>query len=294
MELPSEALSLTPPPPGITILRPLESATANPAYEALDTETNMPCVLLHANPGIYIILDTSDFPIVQTITSTIGVSRASDSSVSPKASTIGIADVSASVIHPTWFMTPNGYPAAHYREATQLLHRVLLGADAEEHRAVIHINGNHADNRRANLAYASQTQLNRRRPKPANRQKKAKPLPAGMVQTDLPRYCTYYHEKCYPFSPAKPRYRSFFRVEQHPLQLALAAGLIQDARIQPIYASTKAVGVPDAEKLAQAVAYADMLRSLVTEYPDIYERLEHYTRTQQQQQKNQIEPTSTV
>jgi hypothetical protein len=176
-------------------------------------------------------------------------------------------------------MTPNGYPAAHYREATQLLHRVLLGADAEEHRAVIHINGNHADNRRANLAYASQTQLNRRRPKPANRQKKAKPLPAGMVQTDLPRYCTYYHEKCYPFSPAKPRYRSFFRVEQHPLQLALAAGLIADARIQPIYASTKSVGVPDTEKLAQAVAYADMLRSLVTEYPDIYERLEHYTRT---------------
>jgi hypothetical protein len=186
-----------------------------------------------------------------------------------------------------WFMTTGGYAAAHFtyqeKNSTYLLHRFLLGAyeaGAEEERAIIHINGNHADCRRANLAYATATQLNRRRPKPAERKKAAKPLPAGMAQTDLPRYVTYYYEKCYPFSPAKPRFRSFFRVEHHPLQLAVAAGLIQDARIQPIYASTKAAGVPDTEKLAQGVAYAYMLRDLITEYPDIYERLEHYTRAQ--------------
>ena len=258
---------IIPPPSGFTSLRPLKTAGANPAWETLDAETNMPCVLLHAHPGTYIILDSSDFPIVQTV----GISGE---------------------LHPMWFMTTGGYAAAHFtyqeKNSTYLLHRFLLGAyeaGAEEERAIIHINGNHADCRRSNLAYATATQLNRRRPKPAERKKAAKPLPAGMAQTDLPRYVTYYYEKCYPFSPAKPRFRSFFRVEHHPLQLAVAAGLIQDARIQPIYASTKAAGVPDAEKLAQAVAYSHMLRDLVTEYPDIYERLEHYTRAQQGSQE---------
>ncbi len=237
-------------PAGFRLESAVDVSAANPAFLAYDESTNMPCILLSTNQGVYIIVDT-DVPLP------------------------------AATIRPTWFFTSNGYPASHYAGATHLLHRELMRAGAEEHRAVIHINGNHADCRRTNLAYASQTQLNRRRPKPAQRQKKAKPLPAGIVQTDLPRYCTYYYEKCYPFSPAKPRYRSFFRVEQHPLQLAVAAGLIADARIQPIYASTKAAAVPDAEKLAQAVAYTELLRTLVPEYPDIYERLEHYTREKQ-------------
>jgi len=287
---------IIPPPPGFANLRPLKTAGANPAWETVDMETNMPCVLLHAHPGTYIILDPSDFPTVQTI----GTRNASHASEMPKASTASqyedahrAAGIGLSGdIHPMWFMTTGGYAAAHFtyqeKNSTYLLHRFLVGAydaGAEEERAVIHINGNHADCRRANLAYASHTQLNRRRPKPAKRQEKAKPLPAGIVQTDLPRYCTYYYEKCYPFSPAKPRYRSFFRVEQHPLQLAVAAGLIQDARIQPIYASTKAAGVADAEKLAQAQAYAHMLTDLVAEYPDIYERLEHYTRAKQEEEQ---------
>ncbi len=78
---------IIPPPPGFTGLRPLETAGANPAWEALDTETNMPCILLHAHPGTYIILDPSDFPIV----STIGTHKVSNTSEKPKASTTSLA-----------------------------------------------------------------------------------------------------------------------------------------------------------------------------------------------------------
>ncbi len=243
MELPS------PPPAGFRVESVAETSAANPAYAAYDESTNMPCTLLYANPGAYIIVDAD-------------------------------IELPGAEHNPSWFFTSNGYAAAHYEGRTHLLHRALLDLSPEEHRAVIHINGIHADCRRSNLGYASQTQLNRRRPKSAVRKQDAKPLPPGIVQTDLPRYVSYYHEKCYPFSPEKPRYREFFRIEQHPLQLAVAAGLVSDARVQPIYASSKAAAVPILEKLAQAQAYAASLKEWMDGYPDLLERLAHYTAVQ--------------
>lgn len=111
--------------------------------------------------------------------------------------------------------------------------------------SVDHIDRNPMNNRKHNLRITTQSEQNKNTKKRA-RKRKAKPLPEGITQEDLPKYVVYYKEKY-----AKDKYRDFFRVEKHPLQVQ---GIFKDK-----WATTKSINVDAKEKLQEAIKYLNTL-----------------------------------
>lgn len=121
--------------------------------------------------------------------------------------------------YPTWHYEKNGYiMTKNYPDRINTgtyLHQVICKKYNDKKYAtqsVDHINRNKLDNRKNNLRFASQSVQNSNRDK-CKRQVGAKPLPDGLIQSDLPKYVVYYSEK---YGLDKTHSREWFNIEKHP------------------------------------------------------------------------------
>lgn len=167
----------------------------------------------------------------------------------------------------TWFIMENGYIAGHIMTGAGTrniyLHQVLMNHHGHGvgNDSIDHINRNKLDNRIANLRITSPSEQNSNRGKMARKQI-AKPLPNGIVQSDLPKFVIYYNEKHGNGT------REFFTIEKHPLQNQKEAG-IQDAKTEQLinkrWATSKSKSMTIQEKLQQARNYIAFLDRLMSE-----------------------------
>ena len=154
-----------------------------------------------------------------------------------------------------WFICHNGYVSAKNDDGKQIyMHAFLMdyyGNGIEKGSLSIdHINQNKLDNRMCNLRLATQSEQNQNTGK-RERKYNARPLPNGLVQSDLPKYITYNidYEKELDENGNKVIKRDFFRVEKHPKQ-------------EKSWATSKGKNVTIFEKLEQAKKYLEYLNSL--------------------------------
>ena len=144
----------------------------------------------------------------------------------------------------TWFLSENGYITTVEKNANNkrfqyYLHQLICkteNGDESETKSVDHINRNKLDNRIENLRWATQAEQNANTDKRA-RKYNAKPLPEGLMQSDMPKYVTYYHEW---LDKEKTRYREFFKIEKHPKQ-------------EKIWNSSKSNKISIKDKLKEAI-----------------------------------------
>lgn len=211
----------------------------NWSYQATDPSGST-CSILYCQPGIYTIVDTDR-----------------------------LDDISGAGV---WSIMNNGYPGVHVRDGDgvdtmMLLHAFLLGpGSCDSSSAVIeHINRDRLDNRMANLRVINHSVQNYHRLK-CRRQHDARPLPDGLIQSDLPKYVVYHKDKIYkPGSEGK--YRDYFRVSGHPLQVAKewtreGNGKFYGPEYEAVtcfWSSTKSKFKTAREKLADAIAYVTLL-----------------------------------
>lgn len=158
----------------------------------------------------------------------------------------------------TWYVAKTGQTSDNSRELHYVacrpnsnkmlyLHAHLMNhiGKGKGNDSVDHIDRDSLNNRRYNLRIITQSEQNKNTNK-RSRKKLAKPLPEGITQYDLPKYVVYYKEKY-----AKDKYRDFFRVEKHPLQVQ---GIFKDK-----WSTTKSVNVDAKEKLQEAIRYLNTL-----------------------------------
>jgi hypothetical protein len=212
-------------------------------YQATDP-TGSPCAILYCNPGAYTIVDMEC-----------------------------LEDISSAGI---WSVMNNGYVATHVRrenaDTMLMLHVFLMGDDARAGGHVIeHVNRDRLDNRLINLRPITHSIQNYHRPK-CRRQHAARPLPEGLTQNDLPKYVIYHKDKVYK-PGAEGRFRTYFRVIGHPLQIAKEWTRKDNGRfygpdyedVTVFWSSTKSKFKTDREKLADAVAYVALLDKIAAD-----------------------------
>ena len=207
-------------------------------YDALDQEGKK-CILMFCRPGGFTIID--------------------------KESLIHIREINERLV--TWFIMQTGYVAGHIMTDTGLtnicLHQYLMDyrGHGKGNDSIDHINRNKLDNRIANLRIATQSEQTANRGK-MSRKHNAKPLPEGIVQSDLPKFVIYYKEK------RGDGYREYFTVEKHPLQNLKEQG-VKDAKTEQLvnkrWASSKAGAVTIQDKLEQARVYVAFLDRILGE-----------------------------
>ena len=207
-------------------------------YDALDQEGNE-CILMFCRPGGYTIIDKETLPQIR--------------------------EINGRLI--TWFIMQTGYASAHILTDTGLtnicLHQYLMDyrGHGKGNDSIDHINRNKLDNRMINLRIATQSEQTANRGKML-RKHNAKPLPEGIIQSDLPKFVIYYKEK------RGDGYREYFTVEKHPLQNLKEQG-VKDARTEQLvnkrWASSKAGVVTIQDKLEQARVYVAFLDRVLGE-----------------------------
>lgn len=201
------------------------------------------CILMHCNPGVYIIIDN-----IETLNK---IRTYNDKTIS-------------------WFIMSTGYVGAHItinNKTTNIcLHQLLLNhrGNGKGQLSVDHINTNKLDNRLSNLRLADQSLQNQNRGK-VSRHKNARQLPDGITSDMIPKFIVYYKEK------NNETYREFFVVEGHPLQNSKESGIHNSSTSQlsaKRWATTKSAKYTIIEKLSQAKKYLAELDKLLedTEY----------------------------
>ena len=172
----------------------------------------------------------------------------------------------------SWKIMDAGYPGGAISNGSSAsaniiimpLHLYLTKGRPTRRQTIQHANGNLLDNRLANIQGVLHT-----KPK-AERQPQARPLPDGLVQSDLPVYVVYSEDilrKKLAGGRIEEIPRSYFRVDGHPLQAAKSAGEPRMYRpeyedVAVYYSSTKSKFKSAREKLEQARAYVELLDSI--------------------------------
>ena len=211
-------------------------------YTAKETATGQTVALLHC-------VDTTD----QDIFTIVDMDR--------------VVDVCEATAEP-WKIMDAGYPGGLMPNGDNTmimpLHLYLTKGRPTRRQTIQHANGNLLDNRLANIQGVLHT-----KPK-AERQPQARPLPDGLVQSDLPVYVDYNEDilrKKLAGGRIEEIPRSYFRVDGHPLQAAKSAGEPRMYRpeyedVSVYYSSTKSKFKSAREKLEQARAYVELLDSI--------------------------------
>lgn len=129
-------------------------------------------------------------------------------------------------IRPTWRLFENGYIACtislssssnqESKQKVYYLHQLIMDVHDEDltnyEKTVDHINNDKLDNRRENLRLVNMSIQNSNRPK-SERRCDACDLPAGILQSDLPKYVIYGKEM---MDKESGKYREYFYISNHP------------------------------------------------------------------------------
>jgi len=120
---------------------------------------------------------------------------------------------------PSWYINDNGYIGTTIRTKERkqyYLHQLIMDVHDEDltnyEKTVDHVNNDKLDNRRENLRLVNMSIQNSNRPK-SERRCDACDLPAGIIQSDLPKYVIYGKEM---MNKESGKYREYFYISNHP------------------------------------------------------------------------------